>query len=392
MSSQKHILEIYREYQREIDVIKDETVLFVLTFIQRIGSTNIQQLMQHLGLSSRELFEICEKLRSAGFIQLKDSNDPSAHIELSQRGNDLLILVFGTESPKQVNLSLSNISTQKSQTLGAQQQTTRAYSGKEYLSRLTEEEWIDIWKRLRLFTYRNYRWITLRSGLDLDEVILDAIEDVYFGKRHLIPNISIVVFLCAVIRSKISHIWERERKKVSIDRLREEEMDSERFSSEVFDTIFDTLLEGQSSLRFQRVESDQQTVYNELVTRILETIQGDLVLTRIVQLLIETPDLRPKDIAQELSLSQEEVRKARRRLKRRLQKLRTEWLPTEAERKVQKRIAVEKQEPELSISEAEAEFVSSAPSDKLYDELRQMGLDPNQPLPEVVSHLIAKAF
>jgi hypothetical protein len=82
----------------------------------------------------------------------------------------------------------------------------------EYIAHMTEEEWRDLYKRLRLFSYKKYGMLqTVVGGLDLESVILDSIEDTFFGVRRWpvvdedgrIKNISLCVFLCQTIRSKV---------------------------------------------------------------------------------------------------------------------------------------------------------------------------------------------
>jgi hypothetical protein len=88
----------------------------------------------------------------------------------------------------------------------------------QLLSSLSEEEWVDLYNRLRLFTYVRYG----RLGLDLEEVVHRSIVDTLLGNKRLPsvswqsgesdPKLSLFLSLCFVIRSNVAHQWEFERR------------------------------------------------------------------------------------------------------------------------------------------------------------------------------------
>jgi predicted XRE-type DNA-binding protein len=189
----------------------------------------------------------------------------------------------------------------------------------EYITHMTEDEWRDLYKRLRLFSYKHYGWLhTKIEGLDLESLIQDAIEDTLFGIRQWpvigedgeIKNVSLCIFLCQTIRSKVSHIVEHEKNKVHIDALDDHLV---RLTSNI-------------SLRDMRANegSDEMAIYNEIGQQLLERVHEDELLTRIVKLYLDTPDLRPREVAEQLGLPIKEIQKARRRLHQIIVKLREE--------------------------------------------------------------------
>jgi hypothetical protein len=187
----------------------------------------------------------------------------------------------------------------------------------EYIVRMTEEEWRDLYKRLRLFSYKKFGMLqTVVGGLDLEAVILDSIEDTFFGVRRWpvvgedgrIKNISLCVFLCQTIRSKVSHILEQEKNKVPIE---EAETHPLRLTS-------------QTTLRSVRAGegADELAIYNELGQQLLKAVHQDELLTKIVKLYLDTPDLHPLEVAEQLGLPVEEIQNARKRLDRKIRRLR----------------------------------------------------------------------
>jgi DNA-directed RNA polymerase specialized sigma24 family protein len=192
----------------------------------------------------------------------------------------------------------------------------------ESLSRMTEAEWKDIYKRVRLFAYKNYGWLQVKiSGLDIETVIQDAVEDTLFGLRRWPAvdedgndkNVSLCVFLCQTVRSKISHLLEQQKNKVSIDENPEDEK---------LEVLFQSYLSGFRSGQ----GSEQQAIYNQLSVKLIEAVHPDTLLTQIVKLYIDMPDLKPSDVAERLGIPVKEVLNAQRRLVRKTQKLREEWI------------------------------------------------------------------
>lgn len=189
----------------------------------------------------------------------------------------------------------------------------------EYIAHMTDDEWKDLYKRLRLFAYKKYGSLQMRvGGLELESVILDAIEDTFFGIRRWpvvdadgkIKNISLCFFLCQTIRSKISHILEQEKIKASIDNE-----DSENHSLRLISKTPLRSVQANES-------SDELAIYNELGQQLLEAVHQDELLTKIVKIYLDTPDLQPREVAEHLGLSVEEIQNARKRLDRKIGKLR----------------------------------------------------------------------
>jgi DNA-directed RNA polymerase specialized sigma24 family protein len=182
---------------------------------------------------------------------------------------------------------------------------------------LTEKQWTHIHKRLLLFAYKKYgRHHMWNGGIDLNEVVQDAIEDTLLGIRRWPPvnaqgqikDISLFCFLCNTVRSKVSHILEQQDKRVSLN------YESKNDWQELQLTVHRLISPSIDS-------SDQQASYNELCRLIVNAVCDDRLLTRIARLLINTPDLQPKDIAKRLSISEMEARNAIKRLARRFKKM-----------------------------------------------------------------------
>ncbi len=88
------------------------------------------------------------------------------------------------------------------------------------LDQITDEEWMAIWRRLRLYAIHNYGWTqsTVGVGLDLEAIVQEAILDTLTGVRRWppvdkqgTPKDEPLFFLCQTVRSKVSHATEREK-------------------------------------------------------------------------------------------------------------------------------------------------------------------------------------
>jgi hypothetical protein len=194
-------------------------------------------------------------------------------------------------------------------------------TAREYLSGLSEPELLDLWKRLRLFTFKKYGPLSKHiRGLNLDQIILDAIEDTFFGLRRWPPidasgkkkDISLLTFLCQTIRSKVSHTIEQEKRKIVIEH-------------EDDDLQPGALGKCVNWIANKETTSDQQAIYNQLARQLIISVRGDPLLKQIVILWVENPDLKPKDMAEKLGLSGKAFRNAQRRLIRKAVGVQERW-------------------------------------------------------------------
>jgi len=173
------------------------------------------------------------------------------------------------------------------------------------------EDWTAIWKRLRRFAHKYYYWLPSRvSGIDLDDLVQDAITDVIAGDRHQPPDVELVTFLCHVIRSKADHILKKkESRVVSI-----EEVPLTCLRIPVGATYMDDPGDG-----------DRQAAYQRLCDRVRELVRDDELISRMVELWLSKPELKPREMAKELDVPIKEIRNAQKRLSRRASRLHEEW-------------------------------------------------------------------
>ncbi|HXF40221.1 MAG TPA: winged helix-turn-helix transcriptional regulator [Blastocatellia bacterium] len=202
-------------------------------------------------------------------------------------------------------------------------------SGKDELRSISSEEWGDIYKRLRLYTWKRYKWLHYKIGVDLDDFVNESIYDTLRGTRRWPPvdengftkDVSLFFFLCQVVQSKISHFWSRERHNV-VHRIDQDNASEEAIES--FETLLAESAHIYPGLR-QTKGSDSDAIDNEFENGLRDVVAGDDELRRIVELIIEDPSLRPKEIAESLGLANNKVYTALKRLRRRLMLLRSEF-------------------------------------------------------------------
>ena len=191
---------------------------------------------------------------------------------------------------------------------------------------LEEDEFKELWKRLRVYTYSKYGVSQNVPGIDLEDQIMQAILDTHNGIRRFPPidkqgrvvDVSLCAFLCMVIRSNISHILERNSNIVSLDQWLQAHPSNNRNDPAVFQFSIPWLSAADETVQ-------QQAEYKELSDSLRRLVDGDPVLTQIVNLLIASPDLKPGEIAKTLGLSRNELRNAQRRLTTKTQTLKEAW-------------------------------------------------------------------
>jgi hypothetical protein len=195
----------------------------------------------------------------------------------------------------------------------------RSLEARQFFDSLSPDQWRELLKRLRHFAYKKYGWLLARiRGLNLNEIILDAIEDTYFGTRQWPPEdnrskkVSMFGFLCQTIRSKVSHRVEEANKMVYIDEISNVER------PQGLDQICQIVLRSND-------QSDRQAIDNEFARLILESVSSDDTLTRMVKYWVEKPDSKPQEIAADLGIPIEEVRNAQKRIYRIALDARKKW-------------------------------------------------------------------
>lgn len=166
------------------------------------------------------------------------------------------------------------------------------------LRRYTPEDWESLYKRLRFLTHKFYQSLPPRARalVSPDDLIHDSIADVILGRRCWPDDVAFEVFLCQVIRSKVSHLREKEGKVAPLS-----EVPPPPRPSHLYDDRID----------WQRFKEG-----------ILALVSGNKQLTQIAVVWTNDPDLRPQEIAASLGLSRAEMRNAQKRLARKVASLR----------------------------------------------------------------------
>lgn len=176
-----------------------------------------------------------------------------------------------------------------------------------------------------MFTHKRYGWLKDKYGWDLQDIVQQAIIDTLEGKRRWPPsdsqtgdprpNLNLFLFLCGVIRSNVFHQLEKERRKphlevTELDFGLEPLLEESELSDKALPRMSEALLSNQNS--------ESMALYHELSERIHSAVADDHDLTKVVDLLLNTPDYRPKEIAQQLGLPLPQVYRILKRLQKRL--------------------------------------------------------------------------
>lgn len=194
-----------------------------------------------------------------------------------------------------------------------QQRKERLYEGAEILARMSEVEQVALYNWLRCETKNRFLWL---NSDEIDDVVGETILDVFKNRRAYPPtdqfgnrkSLSFNAFLMGVIRSKVSHDHESKCKRVVFDQHDE---------SQSLEDWFDLIRYKEARSRgcdMSNPETD--AIYKESCDSLRALVANDRDLPKIVELLIETPDLTRREIAEKLNMKPEAVYNALRRLHR----------------------------------------------------------------------------
>ena len=173
------------------------------------------------------------------------------------------------------------------------------------LKDISDEEWLEIWKKLRTFIRKKYWYLEKRLGLDLDDIVQQAILDTLDGRRTWPPadkEVEIVPFLCEVIRSIVSNNFAKAENNVL-----------------TWPSDHSSILEDRNRDDHQPQLPDEQAITKEFIEKVHETV-GDEFLMKVFEKLILGS--KPKEIAEDLEVNIVDVRNAQKRLRRQIRKLR----------------------------------------------------------------------
>lgn len=192
----------------------------------------------------------------------------------------------------------------------AEQQPTDIRSA---LNKLTEEEW----DRLRLRVWRQFGATLghIPGAPDPDDLLHEAVEDLLKGKRHCpLERISLRTCLFQIVRGKVSHLYEKSRKK-------EHQYVSEDVLDQDVPPQAGQIAENAMLAQITPAENAAlEPCTAEDTTALLAFIQDDPSLTRIITYQLEHPQAKARELARELGMSSKDVYNANRRLKDRLKK------------------------------------------------------------------------
>jgi len=196
-------------------------------------------------------------------------------------------------------------------TLQLQQRKERLYEGKEILARMSVEEKVDLYNRLRYLTKARFgRLNTDEIHKVVVEAMLAVSEDRWaypvLDEMGNPKDISFFKFLAGVIRNKVSRYNESKRRKVEFD-----QHDESQTSEDWLDSI--QYKQGRSR-GYEQSNPETNAIRRELCEHLCALVSGDELLSKIVQLAFA--GLEPREIADELNLSRLAVYNARKRLRR----------------------------------------------------------------------------
>ncbi len=198
------------------------------------------------------------------------------------------------------------------------------------LASITEEQWVEMWMKLRLHVRKRYFWLSRRLGEDLDGIAHQAILDTMDGKHRWPPvdprtgqmrrDVNLLSFLCEVVRNKVYHLWEGAKRTVSIDTSNPAQ-GPEEFNQEFIDCLLN-----ESAKKYPHLvrpdDTEGNVIYNDITDKMLHIVASDKEVYRLVQRWRKEPDLKPGELAAILEIPMPKFRAAQKRMRRLLKEFR----------------------------------------------------------------------
>lgn len=151
--------------------------------------------------------------------------------------------------------------------------------------------------RLRLWRQFGQQLRDIPDAPSPDDLLHDVIEDLLADRRHCpLKRVDLTTCLVNIVRSKVSHLYEK-WKKMGIVKVSED------------------------ILKWETPQNPKEEPEAALREKILECVEDDPLLKRIVEYRLDHPEAKTRDFAQALGMEMQEMYNANRRLKARLRRL-----------------------------------------------------------------------
>jgi DNA-directed RNA polymerase specialized sigma24 family protein len=178
--------------------------------------------------------------------------------------------------------------------------------GQEVLSSLTDQQWLDLWNRLKLFTNTCY------FNVEGEDLIIKAIIAVMEGRRRWYSEKSPFLNFCWIIRSIASN-------EIASDEFAREKKSIPLACTDEIPADSDQLLISSSTPSHTEIYEQQENDKN-FSERLHQSLQGDSLSCRVVDYLIDDPSWKPQKIAKALGEETKEINNTRKRLRRKLRR------------------------------------------------------------------------
>jgi len=186
----------------------------------------------------------------------------------------------------------------------------------EMIRSLSEEELRLLLQKLRRYAWQRFRRLHDATGCDLDDMVHRSLLDVLEGKRHArsddvqsLRGLTLFSFLAGVIRSNVSHTWEKEKKNVALD-----DLVFNRISTDADRQLIERGRNDRESGWLREV--DDKADFQRLMKQIFAVVGKDPELAQIVTVWERDPGLKPNEVAAELGIGIHKMRTAQKRLRR----------------------------------------------------------------------------
>ena len=197
--------------------------------------------------------------------------------------------------------------------------TVEKHKTSSLFDHFNDDDWNEIYKKVTYYAYKYSERSVYGRGLDLTSLVQEAISNILLGTISTPPidnetgkvnKRDVISILCMRVRKLAFDEMKRSKKIIPLKLDSDDDEDLQETSERI---LCDSTSHEDISRRIE---------YEEVFRKMLELASGDEGLTRVIQLWVNDPSMKPREMAQRLEMDVRELYIIKKRLRLILKRVR----------------------------------------------------------------------